>query len=622
MSANSPVTPHLCSLPDGNFILDGVNTTLSELLAKALHCHRSGDTALATHFYKAILEMEPGHLSSLHGLGLVAISKNELNEGLRYLNQALDIAPDNAALYYDRALLFQKQGEYSAAIKNYDLALFLNTSLVPAYSNRGIALEAIGEVGLALGNYERALCLDPAFANAWYNRGNIYKSNQAFEQAIKCYLVATQLLPIFWEAFTNLGLSYYALKRFSLAMNAYDQALSLQPNSAVIHYNRANALRTSGETIKAKAGYNRAIELNPQFAAAFANRGLVEKDLNQLEAASQDYCAALALNPELLEATWNQSIVQLMRGEWLLGWEGYELRFQHNDLKESVGERHFAEPRWSRGLPLNGKRILIYAEQGLGDAIQFCRYIPLLQKLGAFVILEVQPALKNLFNNFEGINQLVVKDSVNLNLLSFDYYCPLLSLPREFQTTPENVPPELPFELSTELITHWQKLVDKHVVKANYRGAKKIGLVWQGNPRHTNDHNRSLRLESLLKHLPKEFVYFVVQKEISDADCELLKEHANIINVSPKLSDLTDTACLCLQLDLVVCVDTSVAHLSASLCKSTWLMLPFCPDWRWLTERVDSPWYKNVRLFRQSSPGNWMSALVRMRDELILTMSI
>ena len=623
MSTQPSDTLNLAVLNDGNFSFNEAKTTLDSLCAHARDFLRVRNLPHAAFVYQFILEHSPRHTESLHGLGLIAFQKNDLSEALDFLNQALDISPDKAVLYCDRGRVFLKQQEFVTAIKNFDLALFLNNSYIDAYANRGIALEGVGLTALALENYEKAISLDPSFASAWYNRGNIFKTQGGFEIATRCYLVATELNPSFWEAFTNLGLSWFALKRFDLALQAYDQALLLMPNLAVIHYNRANACRTMGDTVQANKGYDVAIELNPTFAAAFANRGLVKKDMNLLEDAAKDYSSALSLDPGLLEAQWNLSIVELMRGDWIRGWDGYELRFEHTDLRDSVGVRSFKEPRWNAALPLKGKRILIYCEQGLGDAIQFSRYMPVLSAQGAFVILEVQEALKNLFEHLEGVNHLIVRGDV---LPEFDYYCPLLSLPKEFHTIPQTIPAVSKFRSKPSRLEHWQDRVESIERNINnntltlaltHSPTKKIGLVWRGNPNHTNDHNRSLSLSELLRHLPPQFIYFVLQKEINSEDLLLLKGYSNIYNFSTELVDLIDTASLCLQLDFVVCVDTSVAHLSACLNVPTLLLIPFSPDWRWLMQRQDSPWYPSLKLFRQPVPKDWSTPLSDINMHLL-----
>ncbi len=623
MTAQQPELHSLTLIAGGGFLLDGEEISIETLGTRAGELHRNGNTQKASYLYEQLLQQEPRHLQSLHALGLIAFQNKNLSGAIDFLNKALDIAPDNASLYYDRALVFQSQNEFATAIKNYDLAIFLNNSFAPAHSNKGIALEAMGHKDLAIQCYELAICIDPSFASAWYNRGNICKALTAFEQAIFCYEVATTLNPNFWEAYTNLGLSWYALKMYQKALAAYDQALLIEPNQAVIHYNRANVYRTTQDFAKALAGYDCAVKLNPRFAPAYANRGLVRKDLNQLGEAAADYSLALGLDPALLEARWNLSIVDLTLGRWTPGWEGYELRFKHSELRDSVGAREFKEPRWSQDLNIAAKRILIYSEQGLGDAIQFSRYLLLLSRLGAQVIFEVQPALKRLFENLEGVTSLCIRGEV---LPDFDYYLPLLSLPRAFQTQLETIPVPAQFKLDATVLERWRNVVNQcsypitsaiqSYVNTPFNPTKKIGIVWRGNPNHTNDHNRSLNLASLLQHLPSKFLYFVLQKEISDDDSMLLGEHTNIINLSADLYDLTDTAALCSQLDLVICVDTSVAHLSASFNIPTYLLLPFSPDWRWLMQREDSPWYPSLRLLRQSSIGDWGSVLLKLNHLL------
>jgi hypothetical protein len=609
---------------NGDFLLNGQRITAVRLGELAREEHQRGDLSKAALFYEALLAHDATNSSALHGLALIALSENGLQRALDFLNRALYIAPTNPVLYYDRGVVFQNQGEHQTAVKNYDLAIFLKNDYALAYSNKGIALESINQTALALQNYELALCAEPAFASAWYNRGNLYKANQILDTAVRCYTIAIGINPNFWQALTNLGLSYYGLKLFEQALEAYDRAILINPNFAVIHYNRANVLRTLGDTAQALQSYAQAVQINPSFAPAFANRGLVRKDLNQLDIAAADYQVALDLDPGLLEAKWNFAIVQLMRGEWTKAWADYELRFEHSDLRQSVGVREFNVPRLSEldlQKDLHGKRVLIYCEQGLGDSIQFSRYLPLLKSLGAYVILEIQAVLHNLFKDLDGIDELVIKGHESAELPPFDYFCPLLSLPKVFQTTPSSVPPATRFHISKvdkfddrlEFFRTWtQERSSNHTLN----GTKKIGLVWQGNLNHSNDHNRSLPLKTLLVHLPTGFDYFVIQKEISASDLDLLKEFDHVHTIRGELVDLVDTAVLCLQLDLIISVDTSVAHLSGSLGKPTWVMLPFSPDWRWLMKRQDTPWYLNMRLFRQQSPGDWSSTLEEVKTAL------
>ena len=591
--------------------LDEVNS----LILQAQVLHKKGDQDASELLYLNVLKLYPNHVEALQGLGLICFRTKRYTQALQHLNQALDIAPDNASLFYDRAILFQTQGEYKVAIQNYNLTLFLDPYYTNAYLDRGLCFEALGEYDSAFKSYESALAVEPSFASAWYNKGNLLKTKGLFELAHHCYTVAIAINPDFWAAFTNNGLALYALKRYEEARANYDRAIDISPQTALIYYNKGNTLRSLGNLDLASLCYDKAIEINPKFTEAYANRGLIKKDQNQLIQAIDDYTTALSQTPDLLEAQWNLSIAQLMLGEWQKGWEGYELRFKHSELRQSVGAREFECPLWNGTQSLKDKKILIYCEQGLGDAIQFCRYLPLLIDIGAQVIFEVKPALKELFNSFKNSIEVIEENKYSS---SFDYYSPLLSLAKAFQTNVNTVPPTFEIKIENAKLALWKERLNnrsKSLSRANVKH-KRVGIVWSGNPLHTNDHNRSLDLQQLIYHLPKDFEYYVLQKEISTQDQIALSLQSHIISFPGQLNNLTDTAALCLQLDLIISVDTSVAHLSATLGKPTWILLPYCPDWRWLMDVAESPWYPSVRLIRQRVRGDWSSALEQVKRAL------
>ena len=592
--------------------LDEVNS----LILQAQVLHKKGDQDASELLYLNVLKLYPNHVEALQGLGLICFRTERYTQALQHLNQALDIAPDNASLFYDRAILFQTQGEYKVAIQNYNLTLFLDPYYTNAYLDRGLCFEALGEYDSAFKSYESALAVEPSFASAWYNKGNLLKTKGLFELAHHCYTVAIAINPDFWAAFTNNGLALYALKRYEEARANYDRAIDISPQTALIYYNKGNTLRSLGNLDLASLCYDKAIEINPKFTEAYANRGLIKKDQNQLIQAIEDYTTALSQTPDLLEAQWNLSIAQLMLGEWQKGWEGYELRFKHSELRQSVGAREFECPLWNGTQSLKDKKILIYCEQGLGDAIQFCRYLPLLIDIGAQVIFEVKPALKELFNSFKNSIEVIEENKYSS---SFDYYSPLLSLAKAFQTNVNTVPPTFEIKIENAKLALWKERLNnrtKSLSRANVKH-KRVGIVWSGNPLHTNDHNRSLDLQQLIYHLPKDFEYYVLQKEISTQDQIALSLQSHIISFPSQLNNLTDTAALCLQLDLIISVDTSVAHLSATLGKPTWILLPYCPDWRWLMDVAESPWYPSARLIRQRVRGDWSSALEQVKRALL-----
>ena len=317
----------------------------------------------------------------------------------------------------------------------------------------------------------------------------------------------------------------------------------------------------------------------------------------------------LSLRPDYHEASWNKSLSLLLQGDYENGLPLYESRWESWNVSEIAGKRFFAEPAWLGAESLQDKTILLYAEQGLGDFIQFCRYVKLVAGLGANVILEVPEALTCLMKGLDGISQLVTKGE---ELPFFDYQCPLLSLPLAFKTNLDTIPnPSRYINLDNypNKIMEWKARLGSKL-------KPRVGLVWSGNPNHKNDYNRSILLMDILPFLPNQCEYVSLQKEVREVDKLTLDSNPHILNFAGHLNDFLDTAALIDNLDLVISVDTSVAHLSAALGKESWVLLPHVPDWRWLLDREDSPWYPSMKLYRQTSIGNWSSALERVKSDL------
>jgi hypothetical protein len=299
----------------------------------------------------------------------------------------------------------------------------------------------------------------------------------------------------------------------------------------------------------------------------------------------------------------------LLSGNLIKGWQWYEWRWRKEGGNMSASMRNFPQPLWLGGESLKDKTILIYYEQGFGDTIQFCRYVALVAALGAKVIFEVQPQLLKLLSNLEGVSQILARGDP---LPHFDYQCPLMSLPLAFKTELDTIPaPSQKVESDKDKVIAWGK-------KLGEKKKLRVGIVWSGSTAHKNDHNRSLPLSELITHLSSDYDYVSLQKEICDADKLLLTECHKIRQYSNDLKDFTDTAALIELMDVVISVDTSVAHLSATLGKATWIMLPFDPDWRWLLDRNDSPWYRSVKLYRQEKISDWNSVLEKIKSDLKL----
>ena len=329
-------------------------------------------------------------------------------------------------------------------------------------------------------------------------------------------------------------------------------------------------------------------------------------DMLRFEAALECYDRVRALQPDFVDAHYNKSLCRLLTGDLVRGFATHEWRWetaQHRSFK-----RDFKQPLWTGGEDIAGKTVLLHAEQGFGDTIQFCRYAPLVAARGARVVLEVQEPLFALMTGLQGVAELRARGEV---LPDFDLHCPLLSLPRAFATRLETVPATVPYlRAAPEKTAHWGERLG---VKARPR----IGLAWSGRPTHKNDHNRSIELAVFLQIFAGiEADLVSLQREMRDADAELLRTRGGVVHFGADLKDFADTAALIVNLDLVVAVDTSVVHLAGALGKPVWVLLPFIPDWRWLLDRPDSPWYPTARLFRQDDSRQWDGVIARVNAAL------
>jgi hypothetical protein len=342
---------------------------------------------------------------------------------------------------------------------------------------------------------------------------------------------------------------------------------------------------------EALASYDNAIAINSNYPQAYLNRGLTLKSLNRLNEALISYNNAIVINPDYAEAYWNKSLVNLLMGNYVDGWELYEWRWKKDT---SNLPRAFEQPLWLGKQCINSKIILIYPEQGLGDFIQCVRYIPLIEKMGATVILEVPLVLMSIIKPL-GNFTFVEKGQA---LPEFDFHCPIFSLPLAFKTTIESIPNQLPYLFASSAKGQYWK--DKIGVKKSLR----VGLVWSGSIHHTNDHNRSIPIEKLASLLDLPIDFYCLQKDIRNDDLTILT-NTKIKNYSYLFDDFSDTAALIDQMDVVISVDTSVAHLAGALGKIVWILLPYMPDYRWMLNRSDTPWYPTAKLFRQKESGNW-----------------
>ncbi|MGA8358316.1 MAG: tetratricopeptide repeat-containing glycosyltransferase family protein [Xanthobacteraceae bacterium] len=546
--------------------------TITSWLIEAFAQHQAGQWAEAEKIYHKILAAQPDHLDSLHLLGVMAYERGEFARALDQIGLILAKDPDNSL----------------------------------ALNHRGLALLALKRFDDALASYDRALALRPDYAEAHCNRGMVLFELKAPEEALASYDRALALRPDFVEAQVHRGNALRKLKRFEEALASCERTLELWPDRAAAYGNRAIVLHELRRFEEALADYDRAFAIEPDYLDALCNRGAPLYELGRFEEALASYDRALAVRPDFADAHYNEAHSRLLTGDLRRGFEKFEWRWKIEPYASF--KREFAQPQWVGREEIAGKTILLHAADGFGDTIHLCRYAPLVTARGARVILEVQKPLQELMGSLAGGERILARGDA---LPDFDLQCPLLSLPRAFGTELATIPCATPYLFVPPSRTASWK------ARLGPRHRPRIGLGWSGDPSHSNDRNRSIALDRLLPLLTEVDATFVsVQQEVRDGDAAVLQSSSDIRHFGAELKDFSDTAALISNLDLVISVDTSVAHLAGALAKPVWILLTFLPDWRWLLDREDSPWYPTARLFRQDDTRTWDDVIARVRAAL------
>ena len=567
------------------------------------------------------------------GLALQSSGQSEL--ALIHFKQALALDPSVAAYFYASGLVYLQLSQWTLAIEALSAGIKLNPQHAEAYYNRGLAQQQLGQYDLALESFNKAIYWRGDFAQAHYSRGIVFYELKFYEMAIKQYDLALQYQPNYFEALTNKGIAQKELKQLSASLENYQRALSINPEFSQAFNNLGNVRLDLHETQLALECFNHALSLQPSNVIALTNRANIYHDLKDFERATKSYELAIMVDPSHVDAYWNLALSQLSLGQYEKGWTLYEHRWSMPNF--SVSTRQLKEPLWLGDVSLSGKTLLIQAEQGLGDSLQFCRFISDVLSLGARVKLEVPTPLLSIMRESFPLLECITDQAAEVG--EFDLHCPLMSLPKALGVTLESLGrAKAQSKLPAHQHLHYLKAPEEG--KAHFREwlhvqdslqpsnatqkslrTLRVGLVWRGNPKHQNDLNRSLSLTELIEHLPlsdERFQFISLQKDIPDEELALLQKNSNrIANAASELIDFTDTASLITHLDLVICVDTSIAHLSGALMCQTWVLLAANPDWRWLFNRDDSPWYPSVRLFRQKQLKQWGPLLSSISTELL-----
>jgi len=501
----------------------------------------------------------------------------------------------------ERGLACHQAGRLEEAEAIYQSVLKEEPANADAHHLLGLVASHQGRYQLAEERIREAIALNPLAPFYHNNLGNVLQALGRFQEAVVSYRDALRLDPAYVEPHSNLGPALDALGRHAEAVAAGLEAVRRRPGWAEAYMNLGNSLAKLNRYEEAEAAYREAARLRPGYAEAYSNLGNAVLEQGRVEEAAGCFEEALQLDPANGVAHWNRGWLRLLQGDYERGWQEYEWRW----VTGNAAPRSFRQPVWD-GSCLWGATILLHAEQGLGDTVQFIRYAPWVKQAAGRVVVECQARLAPLVATVSGVDEVV---PAGAELPPFDTHAGLLSLPRIFGTRVETVPAAVPyFTVAPERLERWRARL------AGVRGFK-VGLVWAGSPTHKNDRSRSLPLSALapLAEAPG-VAWFSLQRGPQAA--ELRAARLPITNLEEDDNDAMDTAAIIMNLDLVIAADTMVAHLAGALARPVWTLLAYMPDFRWMLGREDTPWYPTMRLFRQPRPGDWAAVIERVREEL------
>lgn len=558
--------------------------------------------------YDNAIARKPDYANAFNNRGVTLQAMKRPVEALASYDKAIEVKADYAEAFFNRGVTLQGLNRLDDALTSYDKAIAIKPDYAIALNNRGNTLKDLKKFDEALASYEKAITIKADYAEAFYNSGVTQQEMKCFDAALKSYEKAIGNKADYANAFNNRGVSLQQLKRPVEALASYEKAIEIQADYAEAFYNRGVTLQKLNRTDEALASYDKAIELKADYAEAFNNRGVILQNLKHLDEALASYDRAIAIKADYADAHTNQSFLFLLNADFENGLAKSEWR----KLKdEPHGDREFPKPLWLGTDDISGKTILVHWEQGLGDTIQFCRYIPLLTQMGIKTLFAPQERLQKLTSTLAAPFSLVDLGKMSFH---FDYHCPLLSLPLAFKTNLDTIPDSVPYlAADPDLVRKWKAKIGEEGFK--------IGICWQGST-GVVDAGRSaplsqfkalseisdVRLISLHKgegesQIPELAGSMVVETLGDDFDCG---EDAFL-----------DTAAVMKCCDLVITSDTAVAHLAGALGVKTWIALKHVPDWRWMLDRDDSPWYPTVRLFRQKYQGDWDEVFERITNALL-----
>ena len=558
--------------------------------------------------YLKLLEGNPDNSDVLQCLAVIAYQKEQYDIALEWIGNAINKNRFLPQFHNTLGIILEALGKYDEAIKAYQEAVSLKSDYVEAYHNMAVALQSLGHYASAVERCKQAVMLRPDYAQAYNTMAFSLEKQHLYDEAIVNYKQALLLDPDFVEVYNHLGVVLNVKGISAEAIDNFRNALKRDPGYAEVYNNMGIALKEQEEFFEAIACFEKAIQLDQNFAEAYYNLGNSLRDEGRCVEAIYNYKEAIRLKPDYAQAHWNLSLALLLNGDYSEGWKGYKWR-RNADLKVLTDYHCTGKPRWD-GSSFKSGRLLVHYEQGLGDNIQFVRYLPMIKARGGTVIFETLKPLINLLSGFPGVDELVEYVPNRKLPLEYDVYTSLLDMPFIFETTVETIPSQVPYIYAdpSKVQYWWDKLSGPGL---------KVGIVWAGSPEHGNDRYRSCSLKNFAPLGKIEGVrLYSLQKGPAAKQMDEYAGTVLLTNISEHFNDFTDTAAAIDNLDLVISVDTSVLHLSGAMGKPTWALLPYAPEWRWMLNRQDSPWYPTMRLFRQSNWNDWDWLFRSVTEEL------
>ena len=553
-----------------------------------------GKTVEASEAFKKATELNPTYADGHSNLGVTLQEQGKLEEAIEAYTKALSLKPDYADAHYNMGGALQEHGKLDEAVEAFNKALTIKPEYAEAYNNMGVTLKEQGKLDEAMASFNKALAIKSDYAEAYNNMGTVLKDQGKLEKAIASYNKALSLKPDYAKAYNNMGVTLQEQGKLDEAIEAYKMALAIKSEYAEAYNNMGTVLKDQGKLDEAIEAYKMALAIEPDYAEAYNNMGSAFQDQGKLEKAIASFNKALSLKPDNAETYTNMGLTYLCKGSLEEGFKFNEYRFK----KQKVPTRAPREKlHWNGSEPIKGKEFLVYEEQGLGDIIQFCRYLPTLVKQGAKVTFKVTQKLHAILQTMDSGVTLSTTDADEGQI---DFEAPLMSLPHLFKTHLKTIPSMNPYLYANHGRTKtWGERL--------HTDRFKIGICWQGS-KSKIDIGRSFPL-SLFEGISKAPNVELIslhkgegEHQIKDISFDLTTLGADF---DADQDAFLDTAAVMMNCDLIITSDTAIAHLAGALGCQTWVALKHVPDWRWMLDRSDSPWYPTMTLYRQKNPGDW-----------------